>query len=123
MSNPQDKVGIFRAAQVSVSSSTAGGTQVVGRGQRDSDPLLQARGVNPLDTSRGERSRPHQHGHHGEGDHAHHGCLPKLQSPVLSGEDPQLWCSRCENYFDMYEVELSMWVRVASMHMEGSAAH
>jgi hypothetical protein len=28
----------------------------------------------------------------------------------------------CENYFDMYGVESSMWVRGASMHMEGSAA-
>jgi hypothetical protein len=31
--------------------------------------------------------------------------------------------SRCENYFEMYGVESSIWVRVASMHMEGVAAH
>jgi hypothetical protein len=50
------------------------------------------------------------------------GRLPKLQFPVFSGEDPQLWCLRCENYFDMYGVESSLWIRVASMHFEGSAA-
>jgi hypothetical protein len=26
----------------------------------------------------------------------------KLQFPVFSRDDPQLWRSRCENYFDMY---------------------
>jgi hypothetical protein len=50
------------------------------------------------------------------------GRLPKLQYLVFMGEDPQLWRSRCENYFDMYGVESSMWVRVAYMHMEGAVA-
>jgi hypothetical protein len=51
-----------------------------------------------------------------------HGHLPKLQFPVFSGEDPQLWKSQCGNYYEMYGVEESLWVRVASMHMEGHAA-
>jgi hypothetical protein len=41
---------------------------------------------------------------------------------MFSVEDPQLWKSRCENYYEMYGVEESLRVRVASMHMEGSAA-
>jgi hypothetical protein len=41
---------------------------------------------------------------------------------VFSGEDPQLWKSRCENYYEMYGVEESLWVRVALMHMEGAVA-
>jgi hypothetical protein len=49
------------------------------------------------------------------------GRLLKLNFPVFSGEDPQLWKFRCENYFEMYEVEQSMWIKVASMHLEGVA--
>jgi hypothetical protein len=33
------------------------------------------------------------------------GRLSKLNFPVFFGEDPQLWKFRCENYFEMYEVE------------------
>jgi hypothetical protein len=40
---------------------------------------------------------------------------------MFSSEDPQLWRYHCENYFDMYGVEQSLWVRVASMHVEGAA--
>jgi hypothetical protein len=54
--------------------------------------------------------------------HTGQGKLPKMQFPVFNGEDPQLWRSRCESYFDMYGVELSLWVQVASMHLEGLAA-
>jgi hypothetical protein len=49
------------------------------------------------------------------------GRLPKLNFPVFSGEDPQLWKSRYENYFGMYSVESSLWLRVTSMHFEGAA--
>jgi hypothetical protein len=49
------------------------------------------------------------------------GRLPKIQFSVFNGEDPQLWRSHCASYFDMYGVELSLWVRVASMHLEGLA--
>jgi hypothetical protein len=43
---------------------------------------------------------------------AQQGRLPKIQFPVFSGEDPQFWRTRCENYFDMYGVESPLWVRV-----------
>jgi hypothetical protein len=48
------------------------------------------------------------------------GRLLKIQFPIFSGDDPLLWKSRCENYFDMYGVESSLWVRVASMHLDGT---
>jgi hypothetical protein len=51
-----------------------------------------------------------------------HGRLPKLDFPMFAGDDPQIWKSRCEKYFQMYEVESSMWIKVASMHLEGAAA-
>jgi hypothetical protein len=38
------------------------------------------------------------------------GWLSKIQFSVISGEDPQLWRTICENYFDMYGVESPLWV-------------
>lgn len=48
--------------------------------------------------------------------------LPKMNFPRFEGENPRLWKSRFENYFDMYAVETHMWVKVATMHFEGPAA-
>jgi hypothetical protein len=53
----------------------------------------------------------------------HMGKLPKMNFPKFDGDHPKLWQDRCETYFEMYSVEQSVWVRVASMHFEGSAAH
>jgi hypothetical protein len=39
---------------------------------------------------------------------ASQGRLPKLQFSVFNGDDPQLWRSRCENYFEMYGVVFSV---------------
>jgi hypothetical protein len=62
------------------------------------------------------QSRPHTEP---ESMRASQGRLPKIQFPVFTGEDPQLWRSCRENYFDMYGVEQQ--VRVTSMHLEGPA--
>jgi hypothetical protein len=40
----------------------------------------------------------------------------------FEGENPKLWKSCCKNYFEMYSVDSSVWVRVSTMHFEGSAA-
>jgi hypothetical protein len=40
------------------------------------------------------------------------GRLPKLQFPVFNGDEPQLWRSRCENYFDMYG-----WSRICGFEL------
>jgi len=50
------------------------------------------------------------------------GKLPKLNFPSFSGENPKLWLSRCETYFDMYHVESSAWIPVAAMFLTDSAA-
>jgi hypothetical protein len=52
----------------------------------------------------------------------HTGKLHKMIFLKFEGENPQLWNSRCENYFKMYEVEQEVWVRIATMHFEGPAA-
>jgi hypothetical protein len=48
--------------------------------------------------------------------------LPKLNFTKFDGDNPMLCKSRCENYFDMYLVDASMWVQVAIMNFEGAAA-
>jgi hypothetical protein len=50
------------------------------------------------------------------------GRLPKLNFPQFDGSQPRLWKSKCEKYFEMYETEYFMWVKVATMHFEGRAA-
>jgi hypothetical protein len=49
------------------------------------------------------------------------GNLPKLHFPLFEDDNPKLWLSRCENYFEMYSVPTNMWIRVASMHVKGPA--
>jgi hypothetical protein len=41
---------------------------------------------------------------------------------VFDGEDPKLWLSHCDDYFDMYFVETSQWIRVATMRMTGASS-
>jgi len=45
-----------------------------------------------------------------------------MDFPVFDGEDPKLWLSRCDDYFDMYSVERSQWIHVATMRMTGAAS-
>jgi hypothetical protein len=50
------------------------------------------------------------------------GKLPKMNFLKFESENPSLWQSRCENYFDMYAIDPSVWVKVATMHFDGLAA-
>lgn len=50
------------------------------------------------------------------------GKLPKLTFPSFDGDNPKLWLSRSEIYFDMYHVHPAMWIRVATMHFSSAAA-
>jgi hypothetical protein len=45
-----------------------------------------------------------------------------MHFPKFEGENPKLWQSRCKSYFDMYELDHSIWVKVAFMHLEGPVA-
>jgi hypothetical protein len=51
------------------------------------------------------------------------GKLPILNFPQFDGYNPRLWQYHCENYFDMYAVDQSLWVNIALMHFEGPTAH
>lgn len=50
------------------------------------------------------------------------GKFPKLHFPVFEGENPKLWLSRCEDYFEMYRVDPSIWVKVAVMQFQVSSS-
>jgi hypothetical protein len=49
------------------------------------------------------------------------GRLSQISFPHFDGSHPQLWHVQSENYFEMYDTEYHMWVKVASMHFEGKA--
>lgn len=57
-----------------------------------------------------------------EGGRSGQGNLPRVNFPQFNGDNPQLWKTCSENYFDMYDVDPSKWIRVAYMHFEGRAA-
>jgi hypothetical protein len=49
------------------------------------------------------------------------GKLPKIKFPTFEGENPKLWKSHCKNYFEMYDIDSSVWVMVATIHFEEPA--
>jgi hypothetical protein len=117
LAGQQAKLGIIGAAEAAggtllpIATDSALDAGMTQARSVASDVEWDSRRVVQGDSRRAESSRMGQ------------GRLPKLQFPVFSGDDPQLWRSCCEIYFDMYEVEYSLWIRVASMHMEGVAVH
>jgi hypothetical protein len=85
----------------------------------------------PLQSHRMSHSRFHSHssergqaglGHSSDSLRASQGRLLKINFPIFIGGDPQFWRLKCESCFDMSRVETSVWVKVASMHFEGSVA-
>ncbi|CAN6328732.1 unnamed protein product [Urochloa humidicola] len=49
------------------------------------------------------------------------GKLPKLPFPKFDGENPKLWISRCEDYFDLFDLEPNRWVKIATMYFSDAA--
>jgi hypothetical protein len=45
-----------------------------------------------------------------------------LNFPIFDGDSPKLWISRCEDYFDIYDVLADDWIKVATMHFVDPAA-
>jgi hypothetical protein len=52
----------------------------------------------------------------------HHPAMPDLPFPKLYGSNPKLWLNNCVSFFDVYEVDPSLWIRYSTMHLSGSAA-
>lgn len=49
------------------------------------------------------------------------GKIPKLNFPAFDGDNPKLWISRAQDYFELCPVESSAWIKVATMHFTHSA--
>lgn len=45
-----------------------------------------------------------------------------MSFPQFDDDNPQLWISRSQTYFEMYSVDPSVWVKVSSMHCTGAEA-
>jgi hypothetical protein len=52
----------------------------------------------------------------------HHPAMPDLPFPKFDGSNPKLWLNNCLSFFDVYEVDPSLWIRYSTMHLSGSAA-
>lgn len=48
--------------------------------------------------------------------------LPKMNFPVFDGDNAKLWISHSEMYFDLFALDSSMWIKVASMNFSAAAA-
>jgi len=49
------------------------------------------------------------------------GKIPKLNFPAFDGDNPKLWISRAQDYFELCPVESSAWIKVATVHFTHSA--
>jgi hypothetical protein len=43
--------------------------------------------------------------------------LPKFNFPVFNGENPKLWITNFEDYFELYSVEPHIWIKAATMNL------
>jgi hypothetical protein len=48
--------------------------------------------------------------------------LPRVDFPVFDGDHAQVWKSRCEKYFRVYDVPVHLWVHFATVNFKGNAA-
>ncbi|CAO2189278.1 unnamed protein product [Urochloa humidicola] len=47
--------------------------------------------------------------------------LPKLDFPKFNGDNPRVWREKCEKYFSVYRVPVSLWVSFATINFRGNA--
>ena len=47
-------------------------------------------------------------------------CL-KLNSPKFDGTNPKLWIKHCDSYFDLYNIPLDIWMKLATINFTGTA--
>jgi hypothetical protein len=50
------------------------------------------------------------------------GRVPRVDFPKSDGENPRLWQTRCEDYFELYDTSPNLWVKIASMQFHGPAS-
>ena len=89
--------------------------------QNSRDPALQRSTSLPQfgPLTSGSKSRS---GESESGNFRSRGRVPKVNFPVFMGDNPKLWISRCKDYFGLYNIEPSDWIKISSMHFTESAA-
>ena len=50
------------------------------------------------------------------------GSVPPMICPQFNGENPLMWKSNCEQYFNVYGTHPSNWVKIATLNFLGNAA-
>lgn len=48
------------------------------------------------------------------------GQLPKMRFPKFDGGNPQLWITHGQNYFEMYWVNPTVWIKCSTMQFTGT---
>ncbi|RLM68934.1 putative gag-pol polyprotein [Panicum miliaceum] len=132
-SHPASSAGIFPKPQSAAASPSAGNPVDGPHGHRNDSSHREnvfghvyTQSHSPVKGTSPERPNPHLvfpavNSSHGpspvvSGRSTGTGRLPKLHFPLFEGDNPRLWISRYEDYFEMYQVESDMWIKVASMH-------
>lgn len=49
-------------------------------------------------------------------------AVPHLEFPKFDGTNPKIWIRRCETYFDICDVPVALWVKLATMNFSATAA-
>jgi hypothetical protein len=49
-------------------------------------------------------------------------AIPPMTCPQFTGDNPQMWKSNCEQYFDVYGILPVHWVKIATLKFSGNAA-
>jgi hypothetical protein len=49
-------------------------------------------------------------------------ALPQLNFPQFNGHHPKMWKAKHKPYFDVFAIDSTLWVKIATMHFVGSAA-
>lgn len=70
----------------------------------------------PMGGMQGGQVEPRPHGE------PYHPPLPKLPFQKYAEGDPMVWLNNCLEYFSVFSVPTAMWVSVASMNLEHTAA-
>jgi len=67
--------------------------------------------------------RTHHKDRTGQGEQYHsRNYTPKMQFPSFTGSNPSIWRDKCEDYFRILNLPVSLWSTYASLHMDDKAA-
>jgi hypothetical protein len=48
--------------------------------------------------------------------------MPQLDFPKFSSANPKLWIKKCDTYFDLYQIPVENWEKLATINFTGTVA-